>query len=74
MRASIGNAIKEVIKTTANNKTESAASKKTTDLLKKLQEKKYEDNHLKELERKRFQEAKQRLKDFVLSYGTGTDD
>ena len=74
MRASIGNSIKEVIKATANNKTESAASKKTTDLLKKLQEKKYEDNHLKELERKRFQEAKLRLKDFVLSYGTGSED
>ncbi len=36
MRASIGNVIKEVIKTSANNKLESAASKKTTDLLKKL--------------------------------------
>ena len=49
-------------------------AKKTSDLLKKLAEKKYEDNHLKELERKRFQEAKIRLKEFVLSYGTSEED
>jgi hypothetical protein len=37
---------------------------------KKLEEKKYQDNHLKELERKRFQEAKARLRDFVISYSS----
>ncbi len=36
-------------------------------MIRKLEEKKYEDNHLKELERKRFQEAKQRLKTFVIN-------
>jgi len=39
-------------------------------LIKKLEEKKYQDNHLKELERKRFQQAKQRLKEFVISRDT----
>lgn len=36
--------------------------------MKKLEAKKFEDNHLKELERRRFQQAKQRLRDFVISY------
>ena len=70
MRASIGNAIKEMV--VKPLKVDQA--KKTSDLLKKLAEKKYEDNHLKELERKRFQEAKIRLKEFVLSYGTNEED
>ncbi len=43
------------------------ASKRTHDLIRKLEEKKYEDNHLKELERRRFLEAKQRLKMFIIS-------
>jgi hypothetical protein len=36
--------------------------------LKQLEAKKFEDNHLKELERRRFQQAKQRLRDFVIAY------
>jgi len=39
--------------------------------LRKLEEKKYEDNHLKELERRRFQEAKLRLKNFVINRDMG---
>jgi hypothetical protein len=70
VRASIGNAIKEMV--VKPLKVDQA--KKTSDLLKKLADKKYEDNHLKELERKRFQEAKIRLKEFVLSYGTNEED
>ncbi len=42
-------------------------SKRTQDIIRKLEEKKYEDNHLKELERRRFQEAKLRLKNFVIN-------
>ena len=36
--------------------------------MKQLEAKKFEDNHLKELERRRFQQAKQRLRDFVIAY------
>jgi hypothetical protein len=46
-------------------------AKKNQELLRKLEEKKYEDNHLKELERRRFQEAKLRLKNFVINRDMG---
>ena len=45
--------------------------KRTQDAIKKLEEKKYQDNHLKELERRRFQEAKGRLKEFVVAMPLG---
>jgi len=51
----------------------SAVEKRTQDAIKKLEEKKYQDNHLKELERRRFQEAKARLKDFVVSMPLGQE-
>ncbi len=47
------------------------AAKKTQDIIRKLEEKKYQDNHLKELERRRFQEAKTRLKNFVVTRDPG---
>ena len=46
---------------------EGGPSKRTQEMIRKLEEKKYEDNHLKELERRRFLEAKLRLKNFVIN-------
>jgi len=50
-----------------------SVEKRTQDAIKKLEEKKYQDNHLKELERRRFQEAKARLKEFVVSMPLGQE-